>query len=345
MTEKGCIIELREHTMVLMTSSCDFIEIPLTRAHLVSGMEIEFEQTHSQKLLPLTRRKVGSGRKAVTWIAVAALLMLAFIGGIGGFPLASAEPAYIVNIDLNPSLVLMLDESGSVIKVQALNEDAEMLNLKALRGLPMQEALSLLLREAENAGYLNTERDHHMVVSLLDLNDEPNEQVTEFLLQSARSTALTSAVSESLRVEVLALPASPEQAEKALKKKVNINDIVIRDAYGSIGSEVKSEEEVTSGDEESGSMEDMVRAVLKEKNHPVFEVHPGAEPGGEKIRKEEELNERTHPIFDVHPGQGNGPGEKENRNNSENDSSRIQPGEHPVYEVHPGRSGRGKGNV
>jgi hypothetical protein len=340
MIEKGCIMEIREHTMILMTASCDFIEIPLVSDSLVPGMEIEFELMDSLAP-PVAKRKTGISRKAAAWIAVAAMLMLAVIGTTVGFPTVSAEPAFVVNVDLNPSVILMLDEAGSVIKVKAVNADAERLNLKALRHKPMEEALAALLLEAEEAGYLNPEQDHYMVISLLNLNPDMDEQAVEQLIKRAETAMLTKD-DNSLRVQILALAASQQQAERAENLQVNINEIVVQDAYGSLRTGMSEGNEVIE-DTESDSTEAMVRAMLREKEHPVFEVHPGAVPGGDKIRKDKGTgDDRPHPVFDTHPGQANGsmvPGDPR----VEDDSIQNNPPkEHPVFEVHPGESTRGQ---
>ena len=341
MIEKGCIIEIREHTMILMTASCDFVEIPLVSDSLMPGMEIEFELMNSLAP-PAAKQKTGISRKVTAWVAIAAMLMLAVIGTTVGFPTVSAQPAFVVNVDLNPSVILMLDEAGSVIKVQAVNADAERLNLKALRHKPMEEALAYLLLEAEEAGYLNPEQDHYMLISLLDMNPDQDEQAVEHLIKRAE-TAIQTKDDNSMRVQILALAASHQQVERAEDLQVHINDIVVQDAYGSLRTGMPEGYELLD-DTESDSTEAMVRAMLREKEHPVFEVHPGAVPGGDKIRKDEGNNDGSpHPVFDTHPGQGNGsdkssvPGDQKAQDNSIHNNP---PKEHRVFEVHPGESNR-----
>ena len=340
MIEKGCIIEIREHTMVLMTDSCDFVEIPLTSEYLVPGMEIEFEKADALASYA-AKRKIGFGRKTAAWVTVAAMLMLAVIGSMTGFPTVSAEPAFVVNVDLNPSVVLVLDEAGSVIKVQAVNADAEKLNLRALRNKPMEEALATLLQEAEAAGYLNPEKDHYMVISLLNLNSDLDEQAVKHLIERAETANQTKDESGSVRVQILALEASHQQAERAEDLQVNINEIVVQDAYGSFRTGMPEGSELTE-DAEADSTEAMVRVMLREKEHPVFEVHPGAVPGGDKIRKDEGTgDDRPHPVFDSHPG--NGPGTSDfTSDKGIEDGQNSPPKEHPVFKVNPGELIRGQ---
>jgi hypothetical protein len=326
MKQKGSILEVRRHTVVVMTDSCEFIEISRQQQALFPGMEIEFVLPENRTRMKTKKERFLIRRNIVALTAAAAMLLLAVIGSMFWMPSVSAQPAFLVSVDLNPSLTLTLDGAGRVIEAEALNDDARMMNLTTVRNMTLEEALEELLREADEAGFLAREREHYMVISLLNLDPGADDWIMNEMLDRTMITLEQDISKEPLQVYIVALAANGQQAKEAEALDIPLNQVVVRDALKRRRPEGAVIGHADSDDSEPSPMIELVREMLDQKTHPVFVEHPGADPGGERERHTlENGQERIHPVFEVHPGDLTG-GDKEA------DDSR----QHPVFETHPG---------
>lgn len=87
-------------------------------------------------------------------------------------------------VDINPSFAVYLDANGKVVEIEAVNEDAETLDVSALIGLPVDDAISGIIDLAEKAGFIDstdTLEDYVIVstVLLVEENDESNKKQDE----------------------------------------------------------------------------------------------------------------------------------------------------------------------
>ena len=127
---------------------------------------------------PTEPMKKHSGFKlAFALMAVVALAMTL------GFQLKQASPkvAYaLVSVDINPSFELTAAEDGSVLAIEAINEDAKTIVTEDLIGLPVEEAVEQLIIRATEAGFINAEDDveDYVIVSTV-LLDETNPDLDE----------------------------------------------------------------------------------------------------------------------------------------------------------------------
>lgn len=302
MKHKGCVVEVRDETLVLMTASCDFVEIPKNTTGLaVPGMEIVYE----------TRPRGFAVHKK--WMAVAAMIMLLVMGSLLMMPATSAMPVYVASIDINPSLSMFIDEAGSVVEVQPMNPEAEKLSMRNLKGKTVEEAVSNLMDQLFEQGYFSDKREHYMVYSLTAIDTSVLEvDVANMMVRLDNSIEEQKMVRE-IHMEVLSYAAREEELEEAESKDVSLNHMLVSNQYQAMMTEKVAETVEGQADK---SMEAMVRTILKDREHPVFKEHPGADPGGNKVKKMDEPTEnienedggqpaeqqREHPVFREHPG-------------------------------------------
>ena len=122
--------------------------------------------------------RIRNGFKlAFALIAVAALALTL------GFQVKQASPkvAYaIVSVDINPSFELTAAEDGSVLSIEAVNEDAKTIITEDLIGLPVEQAVEQLIIRATEAGFINAddETEDYVIVSTV-LLDETNPDLDE----------------------------------------------------------------------------------------------------------------------------------------------------------------------
>lgn len=321
MKNKGCVVEVRGETLVLMTASCEFVEVPKSnRGLVVPGMEIEYE----------TRpHRLASHKK---WMAVAAMLMLLVLGSLLIMPPTSAMPVYMASIDINPSVNLFIDEMGHVVEIQPMNQEAKSLNTRNLQGKTVEEVVSSLMEQLFDQGYFDDQMEHYMVFSLTTFDTSvPEEQIAEMMLR-LENTVQEQKQTREIQLAVLSFAAKEEEVGEAENEELSLNHLLVRNQYQDMMKEKPLESMIEPSTQ---SMEAMVRTILKDREHPVFEEHPGADPGGNKVRNE-----------DVTPPGAKGPGDSELPSERQPANSSERQPEHPVFENHPGNPspGRDDGN-
>ncbi len=102
-------------------------------------------------------------------VAAAAALVFVFVGGGLTYARNFKETGY-VTVDVNPSLEYAMNAKCRVIKVTALNEDAEEIakSLKdTVKGGDLESVLESTKEELYKAGYLGEEKDNVMLVSVV----------------------------------------------------------------------------------------------------------------------------------------------------------------------------------
>lgn len=322
MKNKGCVVEVRDETLVIMTDSCEFVEIPKrTKGLVVPGVEIEYE-TRPQRVA--THKK---------WMAVAAMFMVLMLGSLLILPPTSAMPVYMASIDINPSLNMFIDEAGHVVEFQPMNLEAKNLKTRNLKGKTIEEVVSSLMGQLFDQGYFTDQMEHYMVFSLTAIDTSvPKEKVAD-MIHRLQNTIEEEKQNREIELDILSYAAREEEVDKAESEEVSLNHLLVRNQYQEM---MKQNVPASEKEPSNESMDTMVRTILKEKQHPVFEEHPGADPGGHKVRSEdapqdlENSSEQqpAHPVFEEHPGnpssgkddgnewgnQGNGQGESQGNN-------------------------------
>ncbi len=319
MKYKGCVVEVRDKTLVLMTASCDFVEIPKNATGLVlPGMEIVYE----------TRPKGFAVHKK--WMAVAAMVMVLIMGSFLLMPPTSAMPVYMASIDINPSFNMFIDETGHVVEIQPMNTEAKNLKTRNLTGKAIEEAVASLMEQLFEQGYFADKTEHYMVFSLSAIDASIAEAKVGDMMLRLENTILAEKQLREIELDVLSYTALEDEVEEAESREVSLNHLMVRNQYQEMVREQSSEAVDEQTDE---SMDSMVRSILREKEHPVFEEHPGADPGNNKVKKEDASppdnshddreqppeQQKEHPVFEEHPGDinprnnvGNGPGDHQN---------------------------------
>ena len=255
MKGKGCVVEVRDKTLVLITTSCDFVEIPKRdKGMAYPGMEIEYE-TRPERV-PFPRK----------WMAVAAMVMVLIMGSLLMMPATSAMPVYVVSMDINPSLNILIDEAGHVVEVQPMNPEAERLSIRNIKGKTVEEAVSSLLDQLFEQGYFSERMEHYMVFSLAAIDSSIQETDVANMMVRLGNSIEEEKLAREIHLEVLSYTAREEELEEAESKDISLNYMLVRNQYQAMMTENSVE---TADEPVDESMEAMVRSILKKKNHPV----------------------------------------------------------------------------
>jgi len=322
---KGCVIEVRDKTLVLMTASCDFVEIPKKGTGLVvPGMEVVYG----------TRPNRFAVHKR--WMAVAAMVMVLIMGSLFMMPPTNAMPVYLASIDINPSFNLFIDETGQVVEIQPMNPEAKKLKTRSLEGKTVEEAVSSLMGQLFDQGYFTDQMEHYMVFSFTAIDPSISEDKVGDMMLRLENSILEEKQLREIELDVLSYAAIEDEVEEAESRELSLNHLLVKNQYQAM---MRERSPVIDDEQSDESMETMVRTILREKEHPVFKEHPGADPGGNKVKKEDapakgnenddkgEPSEQQHQANEDHPGNSDRGNNQDNGSESQQDNQRNNGGQ------------------
>ncbi|MDB5083828.1 MAG: hypothetical protein JWN30_714, partial [Bacilli bacterium] len=144
---KGVILEINGKHVIVLTKEGTF-QRTFSPIGAQIGEEISYEKT------------VPTARPLTKWVSVAACLMLG-VGVWAYWNISSENQVYAyVGIDINPSLELGINQSGKVLTVQALNDDAKaLLTDLSVQGESVDQAVAAVAKAAASKGFVQQNAD------------------------------------------------------------------------------------------------------------------------------------------------------------------------------------------
>lgn len=158
MRTRGVVVEIgKRNRVIVMTAQGEFVQVPFKKQVYV-GQEIQFKRKERISLWQV-------GAAAVLFLALASSWNL-FIGQL----IPHAVPAYLVTLDINPSLELAVDAKHHVLEAVGLNDDGkQLLSRIVVVGESLSDALDAISRQAERDGYLR-QGSSEIIVTIADKN-------------------------------------------------------------------------------------------------------------------------------------------------------------------------------
>ncbi len=119
---------------------------------------------------------------AAVFVLVAAMFIFM---GKGGSPV-TAESVYYT-IDINPSIVLEVDDSHRIISISCKNEEAlDLMNNIQCLGMNIKEAIPIIVAEAKNLGYISDDQENYVLIAHFgEENGQLNEEEVNKLVYDA----------------------------------------------------------------------------------------------------------------------------------------------------------------
>ena len=152
-------------------------------------------------------------KKKIIIISIIVLLFLIGIGVTYGIHLHKENNKVysVITIDVNPSLKLSLNKDDKVLKVEALNKDAEVIEEKEIVGKKIDKAIEVVVDKLEEEGYLkeailiNVESDKKELKGIVEEEvKKVTEEKVEVIVQSIEVTKEIKKVAEENNIsEVL----------------------------------------------------------------------------------------------------------------------------------------------
>ncbi len=128
-------------------------------------------------------------KKFSTWqrVLVAACLVLAVLGGVGGFLLGQANAVVsIVSLDVNPGIELSINNNKTVLSCRGVNSDAQKLlsdmgDGRDLEGVKLDVAVNAIVGALVRSGYLNN-LSSAILISVEDNDQERGARIQQELV-------------------------------------------------------------------------------------------------------------------------------------------------------------------
>ncbi|WP_058308325.1 anti-sigma-I factor RsgI family protein [Gracilibacillus massiliensis] len=196
--KKGIIVEHNKRYTIVMDKNGMFHKaIPIKEKEI--GMETYYQPKKKSWFLSLFF--IGGPKWKIAPMILICLLLLSpmYIW------IAEDEEAYaVVNIDINPSIKVMIDEDYQVLEMEAMNKDADqLLKNMDLKGHTITSLTDELIEFSQNELGLNKDRPVLMAVSYYDNqaeNKQFEEKIDEYYQQLGYKVAIYE-VAEELRTQ------------------------------------------------------------------------------------------------------------------------------------------------
>lgn len=343
---KGVLLELEGRRAVVLTPQGEFVRVPLPPGSWAVGAEVEFvEQTQT--------------RPWMRWgVAAAAAVLLTVTSTVGYNTWALAQPLAIVTVDINPSLEMTVNKTGTVLDARGLNDDGKAVLAKVeWHKRPLPEVVGAVTEQAIEAQKLNpADESGAVVVAVAPAGQKDlTPTVAAHFVADAREAAEAEvtqhaeAAGVAPAAHVTALKASAEVKREAQQVDLTPGQYLILKEIQATIPTVRPEDIKAKGPgklvRELGINPATVFSQAEEHSDSKPSHENGDRPGTKPGESEKDRN--TNP---ENPGKGSDKGQgkdssgKEPGNNSGHESSKEKPKENPEPSQRPPGSGESQGN-
>ncbi|MBN2795731.1 MAG: anti-sigma factor domain-containing protein [Clostridia bacterium] len=232
MIKNGLVMTIRKHYAIVLTPANAYEKI-IKRQHMEVGMNIMYT---SEDLI--SENSIGRNMTMTKkYISIASIVIILLIGGIFGSQFIERHEDHIISerintnenplvstiitVDINPSFKLELDENQIVIGYEALNDDATKVNLEGILSLNVEDAIELIVSQAEHAGFINIEdlTDDYVLITVVNLSENQENDLQAVLEKLEEKTK----ESEALKAVNMALiQASQQEFDEAMTLEVPV---------------------------------------------------------------------------------------------------------------------------
>ncbi|WP_144473573.1 anti-sigma factor domain-containing protein [Bacillus tropicus] len=309
MMNKGIVMDIKKHSVVVLTPNGEFITCKRKGDSCMIGEEISFDEQEQK----------ASRFSIPYFLKPASLLVGCFLCALLFFYNQPEEKVFAyVSVDINPSLELSVTKDLRVIDLQACNDDGRRIlkEMKRWENEQLQEVIRTIIKQSQEDKYLTNDKQVMLTAVAKDKSLRPQlEQVMQELKKEYEIKHITVEYqSSTMQVR--------ENARKAgigtgvyIKQENEKNKSLTPPATPS--NPVEKEEEVQSQSESSsGAAPDL--SSVKEKKY-------------EKPEHEEQKKTEEQPSKQIKENNGRG-SQQENRGNQQGNNGR---------ESQQGNNGRG----
>ncbi|MDD8001611.1 anti-sigma-I factor RsgI family protein [Bacillus cereus] len=319
MMNKGIVMDIKKHSVVVLTPNGEFITCKRKGDSCMIGEEISFDEQEQK----------ASRFSIPYFLKPASLLVACFLCALLFFYNQPEEKVFAyVSVDINPSLEVSVTKDLRVIDLQACNDDGRRIlkELKQWENKQLQEVIRTIIKQSQEDKYLTNDKQVMLTAVAKDKLLEPQlEKVMKELKKEYELKHITVEYQNStMQVR--------ENARKAgvgtgvyIKQEEEKKKALIQPATPS--NEVKNQEEVQSKPESSPDASQNLSPV-KGKEY-------------EKPEHKEQKKIEEQPTKQIKENNGRGSQQENRGNQQENKGRRSQQGNNGNQQENNGRGSQG----
>lgn len=163
---KGIVMDIKKHSIVVLTSNGEFITCKRKGDSCVIGEEISFEEQEQR----------ASRFSIPYFLKPASLLIACFLCALLFFYNQPEEKVFAyVSVDINPSLEVSVTKDLRVIDLQACNDDGRRIlkELKQWENKQLQEVIRTIIKQSQEDKYLTNDKQVMLTAVAKDKSLEP----------------------------------------------------------------------------------------------------------------------------------------------------------------------------
>lgn len=194
---KATVLQIEDGYAVILLDDGTIIKTKTKDRNLMIGKVLDMKEVNKQ-------------RKSRFGIALAITAMFVVLLGSGAY--AYFTPSYYVSLDVNPGIVMEVNMFERVIKVEAVNEDAEeVLQDLNLNNQNVEDAMFAAVERVQEMGYLDQENGNNIMIATAARNQGDAQKLTERL----QNVVKLQVEAKGINAEVMAQGIGYEMVEAA----------------------------------------------------------------------------------------------------------------------------------
>ncbi|PFC16066.1 anti-sigma factor domain-containing protein [Bacillus cereus] len=316
MMNKGIVMDIKKHSVVVLTPNGEFITCKRKGDSCIIGEEISFDEQEQK----------ASHFSIPSFLKPASIFVACFLFAVLFFYNQPEEKVFAyVSVDINPSLEVSVTKDFRVIDLQACNDDGRRIlkELKQWENKQLQEVIRTIIKQSQEDKYLTNDKQVMLTAVAKDKALEP-------LLEKAMKELKKEYELKHITVEYQSSTMQiRENARKAgigtgvyIKQENEKNKSLTPPVTPS--NPVENEEEVQSHPESSPDA--------------TLDLSPVKEKKYEKQEQKEQKKTEEQPSKQVKENNGRGSQQENRGNQQENNSREAQQGNNGNQQ---GNNGRG----
>ncbi|QQN81802.1 anti-sigma factor domain-containing protein [Bacillus toyonensis] len=328
MMNKGIVMDIKKHSVVVLTPNGEFITCKRKGDSCMIGEEISFDEQEQK----------ASHFSIPSFLKPASILVACFLFAVLFFYNQPEEKVFAyVSVDINPSLEVSVTKDFRVIDLQACNDDGRRIlkELKQWENKQLQEVIRTIIKQSQEDKYLTNDKQVMLTAVAKDKALEPRLEKAMKELKKEYELKHITVEYQSSTMQVR------ENARKAgigtgvyIKQENEKNKSLTPPATPS--NPVENEEEVQSQPESSPDAS--------------LDLSPVDEKKYEKQEQKEQKKTEEQPSKQIKENNGRGSQQENRGNQQENNSRESQQGNNGNQQGNNGRgsqqgnNGNGQGN-
>ncbi|OTX13613.1 hypothetical protein BK715_20805 [Bacillus thuringiensis serovar japonensis] len=328
MMNKGIVMDIKKHSVVVLTPNGEFITCKRKGDSCIIGEEISFDEQEQK----------ASHFSIPSFLKPASILVACFLFAVLFFYNQPEEKVFAyVSVDINPSLEVSVTKDFRVIDLQACNDDGRRIlkELKQWENKQLQEVIRTIIKQSQEDKYLTNDKQVMLTAVAKDKALEP-------LLEKAM---------KELKKEYELKHITVEYQSSTMQIRENA-----RKAGISTGVYIKQENEKNKSLTPPVTPSNPVENEEEVQSHPesspdaTLDLSPVKEKKYEKQEQKEQKKTEEQPSKQIKENNGRGSQQENRGNQQENNSREAQQGNNGNQQGNNGRgsqqgnNGNGQGN-